>query len=134
MPLRDYKFLLDSDHAAGVNGNTNSTNEINFGYTAPNVGAGNKFGAHIVITQAYTAMNSGMSIRIVHGAATAPTTKLAERWLSQTQLKVLGAHYFIPCPPGSLLQFARLQHIPTSENGTLGYITAWFGAEGDGAI
>jgi hypothetical protein len=134
MPMYDYLFLLDADHKAMKNGNTNSQNEINFGITSPDVGCGGKFGAHIVITQAYTAVNSGAIIWILHGAATSPDTLLTGRFLSQTQLKVLAAHYFIPAPPGALLQYARLAHHCVSENGTLGKMTTWFGPDSDAAI
>jgi hypothetical protein len=134
MPMYDYKFLLDADHKAGANGNTNSQNEINFGVTSPDVGKGGKFGFHVVVTQAYTDLASGMIIWILHGAATSPDTKLIGRFLSVTQLAVLGAHYFIPAPPGTLLQFARLKHAPANENATLGKITTWFGPDSDGGI
>lgn len=134
MPMYDYLFLLDDDHKAGANGNTNSQNEINFGVTSPNVGKGGKFGAHIVITQAYTALNSGINIRVLHGAATSPDTVLVSRLFTQTEMGVLGAHYFIPIPPSTFLQYARLKHAPVSENGTLGKIQAWFGPDVDGSI
>jgi hypothetical protein len=134
MPIYDYKLLLDADFKAMAAGNTNSQNEINFGIAEPDVGKGGKFGVHVVITQAYTAVNSGAIIWVLHGAATSPDTKLIGRFLSQTQLGVLGAHYFMPCPPGTLLQYARLKHQIVSENATLGQMTTWFGPDSDGGI
>jgi hypothetical protein len=133
MPMYDYLYVTDTDHAAAANGNTYST-EINFGYAVPGVAAANRFGAHVVITQAYTAINSGMNLRVVTGSATTPTTKVVERFLSQTQLGVLGAHYFVPIPPNSLLQYTRLKHVCVSENATLGKMTTWLGPDGDGSI
>ncbi len=134
MPMYDYKLLLDDNFKAMAAGNTNSQSEINFGVTSPDVGKGDKFGVNIVVTQAYTALNSGAIIWVLHGAATSPDTKLVGRFLSKTQLGTLRAHYFIPCPPGTLLQYARLKHVCVSENATLGKITSWFGPDAGGAI
>lgn len=133
MPINDYKLRLDTDHKAAANGNTNSQAEVNFGLTTPGAEKGHKLAAHVMITQAYTAINSGMNLWVVTGAATAPTGKLVGRFLSKTQLGVLGAHYVIPIPPGSLLQYARLNHRCVSENATLGKMTTWFGPD-DGGI
>ena len=126
MPMYDNKFLLDEALDGMAAASTNSSLDINFGVTNPNCAVKGEFGAHIVITQAYTAVNSGCNIIVKHGAATAPTTTLIARLLTQTQLKVLGAHYFIPFPPANL-QFVRLQYYPVSETSTLGYHTAWLG-------
>jgi len=134
MPINDYAFALDASFKAMAAGNTNSQNEINFGIVSPNVGEGGKFGVHIVVTQAYTNLESGAIIWVLHGAATSPDTKLIGRFLSAVQLGVLGAHYFMPCPPGALLQYARLKHQIVTENATLGKITTWFGPDQDGAI
>jgi len=131
--MYDYKFELASDLDGMAAASTNSTNEVNFGVANPNCAASQEFGAHIVITQAYTAVNSGCEIKIKHGAATAPTTTLIQRWLSQTQLGVAGAHYFIPMPPANL-QYVRLQYYPTSETSTNGYHVAWLGPRTGGEI
>lgn len=134
MPVYDYEFLLNEDHKAMVNGNCNSQNEVNFGIATPGVADAGNFGAHIVITQAYTAINSGAVMWVCTGASTAPTTKVVGRSLTKTQLGVLNAHYFLPIPPGSLLQYARLKGAIVSENSTLGKMTCWFGPDTDGSI
>lgn len=143
MPQHDYLLLLDDDHKAGANGNTNSQNYIDFGVTTPSAGenpsltyvrAGNKIGVHLVVTQAYTALNSGMTIRVYHKADGTTSMTLRDEFLfTRAQLNVLGAHYFLPLRPGTLLRYAKLQHIPVSQNGTLGKIQTWFGPGADGA-
>jgi hypothetical protein len=132
--MYDYKYLLteDVDGMASATG-VYSTNEIDFGRATPNVSADGNFGAHIVITQAYTAVNSGCDIHVMHSSAVNANTRLITRRLSQTQLKVLGAHYFIPIPPAHL-RYVRLMYIPVSETSTLGYHVAWLGPNTDGGI
>lgn len=133
MSMYDYKFLLDTTQNKHASASANSTNEVNFGVTNPKY---KNFGAHIVITQAYNGVNSGTNIKVKHGSATAPTTTLVQRFLSQTQLKVLGGHYFIPIPPNALLQYARLQYYPVSENtvSAVGKLTAWFGPDTEDSL
>ncbi len=131
MGMYDYKFLLVDGVDMHAAASTNSTNEVNFGVTTPGF---KNIGAHIVITQAYTDLNSGTDIHVKHGAATAPTTRLVSRRLTQTQMKVLAAHYFIPIPPNSLLQYARLQFYPVSETSTLGKLVAWLGPDSEDTI
>jgi len=133
MPINDYAMRLATDLDGMAAASTNSTWEIKFATANPNCAKNGKFGAHIVITQAYTDVNSGCNIIVKHGAASGPTTSLIQRFLSKTQLGVAGAHYFIPFPPTNL-QYVRLQYYPVSETSTNGTHTAWLGPDEDGTI
>ena len=65
MPIYDYKFLLEEGVDGHAAASTNSTNEVNFGITVPKF---KDMGVHIVINQAYTALNSGTDIKVKTGA------------------------------------------------------------------
>jgi hypothetical protein len=129
MPIYDYKYLLDEDHA--VTTADYSTNEVNFGVTNPNVGKSGMFGLHIVVTTTFTTLTEGMNITICNGAATTPTTVCASRFFAVGDL-VKGKHYFIPAPP-SLLQYARANFAVVSTAAGAGKLTAYFGEPGQGA-
>jgi hypothetical protein len=133
MPQYDSILKLSTaQHVA--NASANSTYEIDFGMSSPtpDVGSGGKFGAHIVITQAYTNATPTHQIWIMHGP-TSGNTKLIGRYFTGTQMGVLNAHYFIPCPPGTLYEFAKLRYV-CSSTGAYGKVTAWFGPDEDGTI
>ena len=125
MPMYDYKFLLDEAVDQCAAASTYTTAEINFGVANPNVGANQNFGAHVVITTAYTNLESGVDAWVVHGAATTPTTKLCCRRLPVASMTA-GAHFYIPIPPTNL-QYMRMQFVPVSETSSNGACTTWLG-------
>ena len=125
MPMYDYKLLIHEATDMCNAASTYSSGEINFGVTNPNVGANQNFGAHIVVTTAYTNLESGVDVWVVHGAATTPTTKLCNRRLPVASMTA-GAHFYIPIPPTNL-QYMRLEFIPVSETSSNGACTAWLG-------
>lgn len=129
MPIRDYKFALNS--AQAMKDASYSTDEVNFGVTNPNVGRGGKFGLHVLVTTTYTDLTEGGIIWIVHGAATTPTTKHIGRFFAAADL-VAGKHYYIP-GGHSLLQYARALFSKVTTDATLGNLTMWFGPDEDGA-
>jgi hypothetical protein len=135
MGMSDYKLWLhgkatptvgvDIGHAA----DEYSEDEVDFGVTNPNVGAGGKCGLHFVINESFNANLTSAQVWIVHGAATAPTTLLIGRYFLLAEL-VKGKHYFIPMPPTNL-QFVRayfdLTGVPTA-----GQVCMWLGPDEDG--
>lgn len=129
MGMSDYKFLLGSAQAFTTDGY--STDEVNFGVTNPNPALSGKFGLHVVVTTAFTGLDSGVNIGVVHGASTAPTTKHTFRFVAVADL-TLGKHIFIPLG-GPLLKYARMQFDAVSEAATAGALTSWFGPGPTGA-
>lgn len=102
------------------------------GYTfAPEIpGAGGSgFGVHIIITAAFNTLTS-MNFEVVtasHSSALVTDTILASRVLTLAQMQVIGAHYYIPVPQGSVLEFLRLYGAITGSNATLGALIAYYG-------
>jgi hypothetical protein len=131
MPINDYLMRLNTA-LDGFAANTNSTNEIDFGYADPNPGKGGSFGCHVVITTTYTDLTEGGDFVIMHSAAAAPAVRLITRRLLPAQM-VAGAHFFIPFPPTSR-RYVRLKTIPVSTTSTNGAHTAWLGPDEDGTI
>ena len=126
MPVYDYRFLLNEATDMMAAASTYTAGEINFGVTNPNCARSIEFGAHLVVTEAYTDVNSGCDVTICHGAATTPTTKLSTRRITKTELQTAGKHYFIPMPPSNL-QYVRVKFVPVSETSSNGTCTMWLG-------
>ena len=131
MPIYDYKMLLASAQVLGNAGDEYSDEEVNFGVANPNLGRSGKFGLHVIVTTSFATLTSGAIIWIIHGAETAPTTKLVGRFFTAAQLAA-GKHYFIP-GGHTLLQFARALFDVVTENATAGAATLYFGPDEDGA-
>jgi len=129
--MYDYLLQLCSEQVLGNAADEIADYEVNFGVTNPNLGRSNMFGLHLIVTTAFTGLDSGVNIELTHGAATAPTTVAASRFFAVTDL-TLGKHYFIPGPP-SLLQYASMNFNIVSEVATAGAMTAYFGEPGQGA-
>lgn len=129
MPINDYLMRLNTA-IDGFDANTNSTNEVDFGYADPNCGAGGNFGCHIVITTTYTDLTEGAEFCVMHGTAAAPATHLIRRHIPVAAM-VAGAHFFIPFPPTNG-RFVRLKTFATSTTSTNGAHTAWLGPNEDG--
>ena len=143
MPQYDYYLLLDNSHKHCKNSNSNSQNYIDFGVTTPSSGynpaltyvkAGKHLGVHIVVTQAYTGLNSGMNVWVQNGASSTGGSNLVARFLSRAKLNVAGNHFFLPIPPGTLLEFVKLNcHRVGATNASAGKLTTWLGPDADGA-
>ena len=106
------------------------------GYTFPPevVGQGGQpFGLHILIGSAFYNASGFTSIAFAPitsaTAGAASSQAIASRTLTQAQLQVVGAHYFIPVSPASVLEF--LAFYATFSGGsnypTTGTILAWYG-------
>jgi hypothetical protein len=103
----------------------------------PNIASGAiRIGLHMVITLAFNVL-SVASVGINTSATNALTTGtvLTTRTFTLAQLIVLGAHYFIPLPPGpaNILRYLAAYVTPTG-TATTGSVEMWFGPDADGAI
>jgi hypothetical protein len=131
MPIHDAKLRLADAQALGLAADEYSTDEINFGVTTPAPNKSGKWGLHFVVTTAFTGCASGAIVWIVHGAATAPTTKHTGLFIPVANL-VAGAHFFIPAGKGiDILQYARGLFDIVSEVTTAGNADMWFGPDDD---
>lgn len=129
MGMYDYLELLGEAQVVGDAADEYSTNEVDLGFAAPvpGINRGNKFGLHAVVTAAFTGLDSGVYIWIVHGAATSPTTKHTCAYFSAAEL-TLGKKIFIPCAQGTdILRYARGLFDIVSETATAGALTWYFG-------
>lgn len=127
MSMRDDLLYLATAQAFGNSGSEYTDDEVNFGVTTPALNKGNMFGLHMIVTTAYTDLDSGCIMWIVHGAATTPTTKHSGMFIPVASL-VKGARFFVPCSLGvDILQYARGYFEVVSENATLGNSDVYFG-------
>ena len=125
MGLADYKYLLETENAMTTAEYT--TDEIYHAQTTPALNRAGNFGLHVVVTTAFTGLDSGIYFWIIHGSATSPTTKHSALFVPVAALTA-GAHFFIPAGVGvDLLQFMRGYKEPVSEAATAGATTSWFG-------
>ena len=107
------------------------------GYTFPPevVGQGGQpFGLHILIGSAFYNASGFTSIAFAPCASATSGAvygqAIASRTLTQAQLQVVGAHYFIPVNPASLLEFLAVYATFSGATNypTTGTILAWFGS------
>lgn len=125
MGLADYKYLIETETAFTTA--AYSTDAISHAQTTPALNRNGQFGLHLVVTTAFTGLASGLYLWIIHGAATAPTTKHSCLFIPVAAMTA-GAHFFVPAGIGvDLLQFMRARYEPVSEAATAGAVTAWFG-------
>lgn len=126
MPMYDYLELLAEEQALGNAADEYTTNEVNLGFTTPYINRSGNFGLHMVVTTAYTGLDSGANLWIVHGAATSPTTKHTGMFIAVADL-TLAAYFFVPCGSTPILQYVRGLFDIVSEVATAGASTIWFG-------
>ena len=126
MPLYDYLELLCTEQVLGNAGDEYTTDTVNLGFAKPYLNRSGNFGLHMVVTTAYTGLDSGVYLWIVHGAATAPTTKHTAMFIAVADL-TLAAYFFVPCGSTPVLQYVRGLFNVVSENATAGASTCWFG-------
>ena len=121
---------IELDFGGGFPSNTEQ------GYTFPPEIVGQNtqpFGLHIVIGSAFYNVSGFTSIAfapITSATAGASSSQaIASRTLTQAQLQVGGAHYFIPVSQASILEFLAFYATFTGATNypTTGTILAWFG-------
>ena len=91
MPQYDYKLLVSkAQHVA--NASANGTNQIDLGYSAldPNISKSGEFGAHVVVTQAFTNTTPTFTIWLMHGQTTA-NTKIIGRYFAGAKFTLRSA-------------------------------------------
>jgi hypothetical protein len=107
-----------------------SLTEKGYAYPPEIVGDGGiPFGVHIVVSgPVYGNSLTSIAFNVETGAATGATTIIATRSLTIAQLQVAGAHYWIPVPGNSVLEFLRWNAVNTpANNGYVGSIYSWWG-------
>jgi hypothetical protein len=108
-----------------------SLTEKGYSYPPEVVGDGGiSFGVHIVVGgPVYGAATlASIAFNVETGAATGATTIIATRSLTLAQLQVQGAHYWIPVPGNSVLEFLRWNAVNSAAvNGYVGSIYSWWG-------
>jgi len=101
------------------------------GYVFPPevVGAGGvNYGLHLVMTGPfYGNATATVLVDVLSNATTAATSIIASRTFTVAQLRVQGAHYFIPVNPVAILEFLRFNWTNNTGNGYVGSLVAWFG-------
>lgn len=102
------------------------------GYTNPaEVPTGVEYGLHIIVTSPFNTLTN-IEFDVVTASHTSALVgdspnPIASRILTLAQLQVNGAHYFIPVPQSSVLEFLRFYANVTGSNPTFGTIVAWYG-------
>ena len=112
-----------------------SLTEKGYSYPPEVVGDGGiPFGVHIVVSgPVYGNLLTSIAFNVETGAATGATTIIATRSLTIAQLQVQGAHYWIPVPGNSVLEFLRWNAVNTpANNGYVGSIYSWWGPKAGG--
>ena len=132
MPLRDTLFDLCSAQVLGNAGDEYTDDQANFGMANPKLNLGNKFGLHLIVTTAFTGLDSGAILWIAHAATENPTVKHTGMFIPVAELTA-GAHFFIPCGSIPILQYARGLFEVVSENATAGAADCYFGPGPHGA-
>ena len=132
MPLQDNLHYLADAQVLGNAADEYTDDEINFGMANPDVNKGGQFGVHMVVTTAFTGLDSGVILWAVHGAATTPTMKHTGMFIPVADL-VAGAHFFVPLGSIPLLQYARGLFDIVNEVATAGAADIWFGPGPAGA-
>jgi hypothetical protein len=108
------------------------------GYSFPPeiVGDGGvEMGVHLVISTAVIGTSGGMTagtLFVGTGSTDSVSTTIAQRTLTITQLGVAGAHYFIPVPVASIVQYLGCFQQATTHAADSGTGIIWFGPKTGG--
>lgn len=107
-----------------------SLTEKGYSYPPEVVGDGGiPFGVHIVVSgPVYGNSLTSIAFNVESASTTNATNIIATRSLTIAQLQVAGAHYWIPVPGNSVLEFLRWNAVNTpANNGYVGSIYSWWG-------
>jgi len=124
MGFYDAKHLFTANGGDAITASAYSLNEINFGETYPDMGEGSMLVVRFVIETAFTTSANTLTISIVHGADTAPTTKLVSVAAIAASALTKGAYIPELKLPDQHLQYVRL-YFEVSAALAAGYITAF---------
>ena len=112
-----------------------SLTEKGYSYPPEVVGDGGiPFGVHIVVSgPVYGNSLTSIAFNVESASTTNATNIIATRSLTIAQLQVQGAHYWIPVPGNSVLEFLRWNAVNTpANNGYVGSIYSWWGPKAGG--
>jgi hypothetical protein len=106
-----------------------SATEKGYAFPPEVVGAGGvEMGLHILMTGPfYGNATATVQVDVCSDATTAATSIIASRTFTVAQLRVQGAHYFIPIQLAAVLEFLRFHWTNNTGNGYVGNLVAWFG-------
>lgn len=121
MPIFDYKLLFSE--AQDIETSEYSTNELDFGETAPNLGAGTQLVVKFLVTTAFVGGTS-VQFKLCHGAATSPTTVIMETPAIVTASLTKGAYVTEIKIPDEHLRYMRIYYVVVGTF-TAGAITAF---------
>jgi hypothetical protein len=124
MGFYDAKHLFTADGGQAITASAYSTNEINFGETYPDMGEGEMLVVRFIIETAFTTDTDTLTISIVHGQTTAPTTVLVSTGAIAASALTKGAYIPELKLPDQHLQYVRL-YFAVSEALLAGKVTAF---------
>jgi hypothetical protein len=124
MGFYDAKHLFTADGGDAITADAYSTNEINFGETYPDMGEGEMLVVRFIVETAFTSAADTLTISIVHGATTAPTTVLVSTYAIAASALTKGAYIPELKLPDQHLQYVRLKY-DVSATLAAGKITAF---------
>jgi hypothetical protein len=106
-----------------------SRTEQGYSFPPESLGPGGvEMGVHLIVGAALVPGSmAGGTVNVVSDDTTNATTVIASRDLTNAQLEVAGAHYFIPVPQGAVKEFLRCQFAAGTAGATSGTGYAWFG-------
>lgn len=125
MGFYDAKHLFTADGGQAITATAYSANEINFGEKYPDMGEGEMLVVRFIVETAFTSATDTLTISIVHGAATAPTTVLVSTYAIAASALTKGAYIPELKLPDQHLQYVRLLFDVGSATLAAGKITAF---------
>ena len=124
MGFYDAKHLFTANGGDAITEDAYSYNEIDFGETYPDMGEGSMLVVRFVVETAFTSSSNTLTISIVHGASTAPTTVLVSTYAIAASALIKGAYIPELKLPDQHLRYVRL-YFDVSATLAAGYITAF---------
>ena len=124
MGFYDAKLLFTADGGDAITADAYSYNEIDWEETYPDKGEGEPLVVRFVIETAFTSSANTLTISLVHGASTAPTTKLVSTAAIAASALTKGAYIPELKIPDQHLRYMRL-YFDVSDTLEAGYITAF---------
>jgi len=124
MGFYDAKLLFTADGGDAITASAYSANEIDWEETYPDKGEGEPLVVRFIVETAFKSAANTLTISLVHGAATAPTTKLVSTAAIAASALTAGAYIPELKIPDQHLRYMRL-YFEVSSALEDGYITAF---------
>ena len=121
------KFLIQSDTANTTD--AVGTNTINFGNAEPGVNKSGDFGLHVIVTTAFTGLDEGVNMGVVHSAADdiSTSSEVHTSMFIPVDEMVAGAHFFLPLCSRTLLQYVGTLFDAVTTAASAGKTTQYLG-------